>query len=214
VVIDVFRAFSLAPYAAARGARLVPVGEVAAARELKRRHPDWLLVGERYARPLPGFDYGNSPALIEAAPIAGRTLLHTTHAGTRGLVAARTASEVLTGSLVNAAAIVRYIRARAPALVSLVCMGLEGRASALEDDTCAELLAARLEDRPYDCAGIRPLLRASPGARKFFDPALEFAPERDFELCLALDRFAFVLRLGTADAEGVQALERVEVGLG
>ncbi|NLG76149.1 MAG: 2-phosphosulfolactate phosphatase, partial [Xanthomonadaceae bacterium] len=41
VVIDVFRAFSLAAYATARGARrIVPVADVEAARTLKREHPD------------------------------------------------------------------------------------------------------------------------------------------------------------------------------
>lgn len=199
VVIDVFRAFSTACYASAGGARVIPVALLEAARALKARHPDWLLAGERHARPLAGFDFGNSPTAIEAAPLAGRTLVHTTHAGTQGLVAALHAEEVLTGSLVNAGAIVRYVRAHAPGTVTLVRMGHEARARADEDDLCAELLAARLCGERYDTAG----------AEKFFDAAASWAPLRDFELCTALDRFDFVLRLGPADAEGLRALERI-----
>ena len=209
VVIDVFRAFTTACYASAAGARVIPVAEIDTALALKARHPDWLLAGERHARPLPGFDFGNSPALIEAAALAGRTLVHTTHAGTQGLVAARAADEVLTGSLVNAAAIARYLRARAPAVASFVRMGHEARERCAEDDLCAELIGARLAGESYATAAIAARLRRAPAAAKFFDPAASYAPERDFELCLAVDRFDFVLRLGPADHEGLRALEQV-----
>jgi 2-phosphosulfolactate phosphatase len=53
-------------------------------------------------------------------------------------------------------------------------------------------------------------LRAAPAAAKFFDPAASWAPEADFGLCAAVDRFDFVLRLAAADADGVRALERVD----
>ena len=45
----------------------------------------------------------------------------------------------VTGALVNAAAIVRYIRSRAPEVVTLVRMGHEARERCDEDDLCAEL---------------------------------------------------------------------------
>ncbi len=209
VVIDVFRAGTTACYASAAGARLIPVGAVEEALALRARHPGWLLAAERGARPVPGADFGNSPALIEHAPLAGRTLLHSTHAGTQGLVGARRAEEVLTGSLANAAAIVRYLRRRAPARVTLVRMGHEARERCPEDDACAELLAARLAGRDPPTAALATRLRDAPGAAKFFDPAADYAPQRDFELCLALDRFDFVLRLGPPDAEGLRSLEPV-----
>ena len=211
VVIDVFRAFSTACYAVAAGARVVPVADVDAALALGARHPDWLLAGERHGRDLPGFHFGNSPARIAAAALAGRTLVHTTHAGTQGLTQAPAADEVLTGSLVNAAAIVRYLAQRKPALVSIVRMGREARERCAEDDLCAELLGARLAGRAFDIADVGARLRAAPAAAKFFDPAAPWAPEADFGLCVALDRFDFVLRLAPPDADGVRALERVDV---
>jgi 2-phosphosulfolactate phosphatase len=210
VVIDVFRAFTTACYAAAAGARVVPVADIDAARALGARHPDWLLAGERDGRDLPGFDFGNSPARIAAAPLAGRTLVHTTHAGTQGVTRADAADEVLTGSLVNAAAIVRYLRRRSPAVVSIVRMGHQAQERSLEDDLCAELLAARLVGREHDTHDLAARLRAAPAAAKFFDPAATWAPEADFALCAAVDRFDFVLRLAAADAEGVRALERLD----
>lgn len=197
VVIDVFRAFSLAAYAFAAGARSVlPVDDIEHARQLKRDDPTRLLFGERHAQPPPDFDGGNSPAQVTRRDVRDRELIHTTHAGTQGLVNAVYADEVLTGALVNAAAIVRYLHMRAPAQVTLVRMGFEARERCTEDDLCAELLAARLRGEPYPLATIRDRLRTAPAAGKFFDPACQhYAPQADFDLCLAVDQFDFVLRL-------------------
>jgi 2-phosphosulfolactate phosphatase len=201
VVIDVFRAFSVAAYAFSRGAAaVIPVGAVEDARELKRQHPDWLLIGERHARKLPGFDCGNSPSDLEQIDVAGRTLIHTTHAGTQGLTNALQADEVITGALVNAAAIVRYIQARGPQIVTIVRMGHEARENSDEDDICAELLRSRLTGEPMPTDGIRERLRGASSAQKFFDPACDFAPERDFELCTRVDVFDFVLQLDRSSA--------------
>jgi 2-phosphosulfolactate phosphatase len=199
VVIDVFRAFSVAAYAFSRGAAtVIPVAAVEDACELKRQHPDWLLIGERHARRLPGFDCGNSPADLEQIDVAGRTLIHTTHAGTQGLTNALQADEVITGALVNAAAIVRYLQARQPGIVTIVRMGHEARENSDEDDICAELLRSRLSGEPMPADGIRERLRGASSAQKFFDPACHWAPERDFELCTRIDAFDFILRLDRA----------------
>jgi 2-phosphosulfolactate phosphatase len=197
VVIDVFRAFSLAAYAFAGGARaILPVADIEQARQLKRDDPTRLLLGERHAQPPPDFDGGNSPAQVTRRDVRDRELIHTTHAGTQGLVNALHADEVLTGALVNAAAIVRYIRRRTPAEVTLVRMGQEASKRCMEDDLCAELLTARLHGESYPLASIRDRLRLAEGASKFFDPACQhYAPRADFDLCLAVDQFDFVLRL-------------------
>lgn len=197
VVIDVFRAFSLAAYAFAGGVRTVfPVDDIEKARQLKRQDPSRLLLGERHAQPPPDFDGGNSPAQLTRRDLRGRELIHTTHAGTQGLVNAAQADEVLTGALVNAAAIVRYIHRQAPEQVTLVRMGYEARERCMEDDLCAELLAARLRGEPYPTMDIAARLRLAPAAKKFFDPACQhYAPQADFDLCTAVDCFDFVLKL-------------------
>ena len=199
VVIDVFRAFSVAAYAFSRGAAtVIPVADVTDARNLKRQHPDWLLIGERYARPLPGFDCGNSPADLEQLDLVGRTLIHTTHSGTQGLTSALQADEVITGALVNAGAIVRYLQVRQPDIVTIVRMGHEARENCDEDDICAELLRSRLSGDPMPTDGIRERLRGASSAQKFFDAACDWAPERDFELCTRIDEFDFILWLDTS----------------
>lgn len=213
VIIDVFRAFSLTAYAFAAGVRsIIPVASIDQAHLLKQQHcqqhDDCLLIGERYARPLPGFDLGNSPADLLALPLQGRTLIHTTHAGTQGLTQAGAADEVLTGALVNAAAIVRYIRALRAPQVTLVRMGQHATERCPEDDLCAELLAQRLRGEEPEVQGIAARLRAAPSAAKFFDPACPWAPAADFDLCTQVDRFDFVLRLDRSSHP--PQLQRVE----
>jgi 2-phosphosulfolactate phosphatase len=209
VVIDVFRAFTTAAYAFDAGAaRVLPAGEIEEALALGRRFPGSLLAGERHARKLPGFDAGNSPTEIRALDLRGRVLVHTTHAGTQGLVNASGADEVLTGAFVNISAVCRYIRSRAPRHVSLVRMGHEARARCAEDDLYAECLRLLLLDRPAPLAEVRERLRSAPAAVKFFDPAADWAPLEDFDYCTDVDRFNFVLRLKAA-ADAPRELEHL-----
>jgi 2-phosphosulfolactate phosphatase len=218
VVIDVFRAFSVAAHAFARGANAIyPIAEIEAARRLKREHPHWLLIGERHARPLPGFDCGNSPTELQRFDLHGRTLIHTTHSGTQGLASATAADEVITGALVNAAAIARYAKAGRSATVTLVRMGHEARERCDEDDLCAQILRERLAGSAgsagegHDAHSVREHLRAASSAAKFFDAACDWAPEEDFELCTRLDAFDFVLRLEAGEVG--PCLRRIDVPL-
>jgi 2-phosphosulfolactate phosphatase len=209
VVIDVFRAFSVAPHAFDAGAeRVFPVGEVDDAFELGRRFPGAVLAGERHARKLPGFDAGNSPTEIRALDLRGKLLVHTTHAGTQGLVNASQADEVLTGAFVNISAVCRYVQERGADLVSLVRMGHEARERCAEDDLYAECLGQLLRGQPAPLADVRDRLRSSPAARKFFDPACDWAPRDDFHYCTEVDRFDFVLRLRRVPGQPLE-LERI-----
>jgi 2-phosphosulfolactate phosphatase len=215
VVIDVFRAFTTALFVSANGSgRIVPVASEAAARALKAADPGAVLMGERGCIKLPGFDYGNSPADIEQVDFRGITVIQTTSAGTQGLEAAALrsgASEVVTGSFANAGAIVRHIRARAPEEVSLVALGTAGVEPSPEDTMCAMYLKNELEDFPNRFEALRRFLATVESAAKFFDPAKDYAPERDFELCMDLDRFGFVLRTERRP-DGLLELHRVEIG--
>lgn len=212
VIIDVFRAFAVAPHLVDCGAvRVLPAGEVEDALELGRRYPDVLLVGERHARRLPGFEAGNSPTEVRAARVAGRVAVHTTHAGTQGLVNATGADEVLTGSFVNISAVHRHIVARNPAQVSIVRMGQEARERCAEDDLYAECLKLMLEGRPAPLGEVRERLRDAPAALKFFDPTCDWAPRTDFDYCTEVDRFDFVLRLRRVPGEPIE-LERLNPG--
>lgn len=188
VIIDVFRAASVANYAFAAGAdRIFPVDTLEEAYQLKADHPDYLLVGERQCLKPDGFDYGNSPSELRALDLTGRTLVHATTAGTRGLAAAATvADRVLFCSFPNVSATADALTQAAPALVSIVAMGKAGQTPAPEDALCGVFLANILEGVPNRFETIPAFLRETPSADIFFGKTAIVPPE-DFALCLALD---------------------------
>jgi 2-phosphosulfolactate phosphatase len=211
VVIDVFRAFATAAYAVDAGAsRVLAVAEVDTALALRSSERDVVLVGERHGRRLPGFDAGNSPAELLALDLRGRTVVHTTHAGTQGLLAADDADEVLTGSFVNISAVARHIRATRPQRVSLVRMGHEARERCAEDDLYAESLRCLLAGEDARLADVRETLRSAPAARKFFDPECTWAPLDDFAYCTDVDRYSFVLQR-RRETDKLARLERIDL---
>ena len=148
VIIDVFRAFSMECWLYALGAAEVrPVGSIDETFAWRKKDPGCILVGERQGRRIEGCDLGNSPSSIDPEKIRGKRIIHTTSAGTQGIVSAARAEELLTGSFVNAKAVAAYIRRKAPDRVSLVCMGKAGVEPAEEDELCAVYLRSLLEGR-------------------------------------------------------------------
>ena len=195
VIIDVFRAMTVEAYVIQNGAAdLIPMGSVEDAFAYRDAHPGTLLMGERGGAMCPGFDFGNSPSQVKDFDFTGKTVVHTTSAGTQGVANAVNATEMLTGSLVNAKAIAEYIKASDAEDVSLVCMGLAGIESTREDTLCAEYIKALVEGTSIDlAAGIEECKQTS-GA-KFFDPAKPIFPEEDFWLSVEADKFDFVLHV-------------------
>ncbi|MGD2200979.1 MAG: 2-phosphosulfolactate phosphatase [Candidatus Bathyarchaeota archaeon] len=196
VIIDVFRAFTTAAHVMANGADLiVPVLTVEESFELRKKHPEWLQIGERGGIRVEGFDYGNSPYEVSLADFSGRTVIQTTGAGTQGVVNATSADDIILGSFVMAGAIVRRIQRIQPDLVSLVAMGNVGMKPNEEDESCAEYLEARLRGENPDIEGMKERIRAAPSGAKFFDRSRPQFREEDFHLAMELDRFDFVLRV-------------------
>ncbi|WP_205601325.1 2-phosphosulfolactate phosphatase [Virgibacillus sp. YIM 98842] len=197
VIIDVFRAFSVACYIADKDPKsLIAVGNIEEAYCLKEEEgKNAVLIGERESVMQPGFDYGNSPSSVKDVNFWQQTVIHTTSAGTQGIVNAKQAEEIITGSFVNVQAIVHYIRKKNPETVTLVCMGWCGTEAADEDQFCAEYIQKALLGVDNDFDGIIEFLRNKSSTPSFMTEAAskEEALE-DFDLCLALDRFDFVLR--------------------
>lgn len=196
VVIDVFRAFTTAAYVMANGAeRIIPVGTVEKAFEMKRANQSVILMGERDGKQVQGFDYGNSPHEIRDVDFTGVTVVQTTSAGTRGLIRARKADEILPGSFVMADAIVEYIKERRPEVVSLVAMGWGGVGKAPEDELLAEYIEMRLKGEENDFEAMRETIRRHPEGAKFFDKTQKTFVEGDFHAAMDINRFSFCLKL-------------------
>ena len=201
VIIDVFRAFSVEAYLVNSNVeKIIPVGDMQIAYDYKRKDPKVILVGERHGKILPGFDFGNSPSQLEGVDLTGKTVVHTTSAGTQGIANAKNADVILTGSLVNAKAVAKYILKNGYEDVSLVCMGLEAKVPTEEDTLCAKYIKSILEGNPIELKDEINNLKVTSGT-KFFDLSQQDVfPKRDFYLCTDVDKFDFVLRLGSDGA--------------
>ena len=194
VIIDVFRAFSVGCYAYDAGAtKIIATDDAGKAFELKERYSNSVLIGERNEKKIEGFDFGNSPSEILKADLRGKTAIHTTTAGTRGLVNATKADSVLTGSFVNAGAIIKYIRDLDPPFVTLVAMGYRATVSAEEDLLCAEYIANGLLGKDLIPEERIAGLRHTSGMRFFNPDNINFSPPSDFFLCTMTNRFKFIL---------------------
>lgn len=211
VIIDVFRAFSVACYAYDAGAlKVIATGEVQRALDLKKAYRIAILAGERNEKKIPGFDLGNSPTEIISTEMTGKILIHTTTSGTNGLIHAKDAETILTGSLVNAGAVARYIRDKNPERISLVAMGYRGEVSAEEDLLCAEIIKADLENKTISAEKLVRNLKNTSGKRFFMPENISFSPPTDFFLCTMINRFDFVLK-AVRRSDGNIDLERIEV---
>ncbi len=227
VVIDVLRAFTVAAYALAGGAReLLLVRTVAEALALRAEgHPDALLAGEVDGRMIPGFDINNSPVMMQAAAVRDRLIIQRTGAGTQGAVSARHASRLLVASLVNARATATYAThlatahgADGAAQITLVptanSIEDEGR-EAIEDDICADYLEALLHGRD-DASGIlsRGIARLEANERLgIWSQGLADFPPGDVTAALAVDQFDFAMagERHTHGAVEYVAVRRVKV---
>lgn len=195
VIIDVFRAFSLEAYLFSKGVkRIIPIGQLEIAFQLKKEHPDWVLFGEREGKQVEGCDFGNSPSQIETIDLKGKTCIHTTSAGTQGIVNAKHADLIITGALVNAKAIANYIQKKNPDFVSLVAMGNQGKTHCDEDVYCAQYIQSLLEGKDFDLEKKIEALKESDG-KKFLDQENDVFPEADFYFATKANQFDFVIEV-------------------
>src|SRR5205814_5173897 len=127
VVFDVLRATTTIAAALYSGAKEIRVFDsLEAARSAAVEFTsEKLLCGESKCLAPQGFDLGNSPVTYKRGVVSGKTLFLSTTNGTRALVAARNASLLLTGALVNARAVAGALKARWQD-VTLLCAGTDG----------------------------------------------------------------------------------------
>jgi len=211
VIIDVFRAFSTACYVIDNGAtKIITVAFIEDAYRLKETNPDYILMGEENEKMIPDFDYGNSPYHILNVDFTSKTVVQRTTAGTQGLVNASYTDELLTGSFVNAGAVIEYIRKKKPAQVSLVGMGYSTQEPVEEDVFCAEYIRNELLGKKSDFAKMVKVIKKT-SARRFYDPSnINFNPPQDVDLCLDLNRFNFVLK-AEKSSSGLISLKKTEM---
>lgn len=191
IVVDVFRAFTVSYFILANNPKkYIAVDNIELAFSLKQQYSDSLLIGERNGIKIEGFDYGNSPSEIVNKDFSNKTVIHTTTAGTKGLIRQPEYNTVIIGSFVNANAIVKYILKNKIEVVNIYCTAEKGKLFGEEDYYFADYLKSKIEKKEIDYKEIKHKLRIGSG-KGFRDNG--FAPYSDFEYCMDLDKYDSIL---------------------
>lgn len=206
VVIDVIRAFTVAPWCLARGASrlLFAPGVEEAVRAQAEHIPDALLLKDRAADPR--FALPNAPGRIAREDLTGRTVIQVTGNGTRGAYAVGPAPIVLCASFVTAAATARAVLAAAAERVILV--PTEGD----EDVAFADYLAAMLDGgaSPDPAPYLERVVASAAGrecAKRGADPAYPGFDADDLRRCIEIDAIDHALQARSEDG-GLLAVAR------
>ncbi|MFO7942227.1 MAG: 2-phosphosulfolactate phosphatase [Bacillota bacterium] len=199
VVVDILRATTTITAALGAGALGVwAVTSPEAARQLGVSRAA-ITAGERDGRQIPGLDLGNSPIEHSGALVAGRHVALTTSNGTRTIVLARDASEILLGCFNNLGALVDVLEKIRATKVLVACAGTSGgRRITPEDVLFAGELVRGLRRSYRDLGGgaqlardyararaqnLEDVLRESPAGRRLMDLGyesdLDWAARRD-----------------------------------
>ena len=195
VVIDVLRSFTTAAVALAKGAGAIyPVDGVAATNALLGKVTNPVSVGALAGGdPIPGFDFGNSPARLMHEDLAGKQVVMSTASGVLGLQRFREASRLYAASLVCARATVAAICATGAAEICFVITGEWVDRDGDEDIACADYLESLLCGEPAAPDQFARRVRDSDFGRRFAAGTWPNLPPADLELAAMVDLFDFAM---------------------
>ena len=200
VIVDVFRAFTTAAVALARGARqIVMVADPAEALALREKGVGEITVGEVNGIRPEGFDFGNSPYEMTQTSLEGKVVIQSTRAGTTGVAAATQAEAVYGASFVVADATAQAVLRDNPSYVTIVAMGWNARVRTDEDELCALYLRNRMQGRRPDPDALRKLVLESGEVAKFRDPNQPHFHPQDLDITLEVNKYDFAVRIRRED---------------
>ncbi|WGS65577.1 2-phosphosulfolactate phosphatase [Marinitoga aeolica] len=142
IVIDTLRATSSIATALSVGCDSITiVNNPEKAFELKGEHT--LLLGERNAMKISGFDYSNSPSEIlkNAAHFKNKKIILCTTNGSKSLLLANSKGITIAASLINLKAVLQYLLTRKIDDIGIICSGTDGNVSLEDVFTAGRLLS-------------------------------------------------------------------------
>jgi 2-phosphosulfolactate phosphatase len=203
VAVDVIRAFTTAAYAFAAGARhIYLVDTVAEALAMKEADADLLAMGEDRGRRPTGFDFSNSPVAIATADLDGRELVQRTSAGTRGVIAARSATRLWCASLVCASATAAAVNASGLGAPAYVITGnFEGRPerNGFDDLATAQLIERARLGHDLDAERTSRAVASSDEARRTLALGRGDSYPEDIIYATRVDAFDFAMEVQRVD---------------
>lgn len=203
VVIDTLRSFTTAAVALAGGAsKLYPVENLTTARALSARVDKALLLGAvGGGDPVPGLDFGNSPAQLLTANLKGRSLIMSTAAGVRGLQRFHSTRHLFAASLVCGRATAEAIRKLKAKSVCFIITGEWVDRDGDEDIACADYIEALLRGESPDKAVYAERVRQSDFGRRFLAGTWPNLPLADLEIAADVDRYDFAMPVERRDGQ-------------
>lgn len=197
VVVDVFRAATVASTILALDATsILPVATAEEAFALKEKYPGSIITGEERGIMIEGFDVGNSPSALSKVKLKGRTVIQRTSAGTQGLTLAAAnlgtaVDSVYFGAFTTLHALTEYMKERVRGTLTIVAMDGEDT----EDGYYARCLRRTMEGGLVTHEEVREYLTSHPKAAHFFNKEHTSHPVEDFDICVDVDRYDFVVKL-------------------
>lgn len=111
ILVDIYRSTTTIPIILRNGAKEVyPTEFVEEARDLKRKNPEFLAIGERLGFRVPLFDYGNSPSRLWGVDFTGKSVIFTSTNGTKVLRKLIGTGDIFLSSFVNVSATVAAVK--------------------------------------------------------------------------------------------------------
>ena len=206
IVIDVLRCCSTVVTALANASDgVIPTKTVKEAHVLHKKHPEFILAGERRGIKPKGFDLGNSPLEFSPQKVKRKQIILTTTSGTKAIISSKNAKYVFTGAFLNAEATAKAalrIAEQEETGISLISAGTDGRFS-LEDFICAGAIAESFQaDNIEHSDAVLAALLAFQQARKSLDRVIRSGYharyltsqgfEEDVKFCSQLNVFKIV----------------------
>ncbi len=201
VVIDVYRATSAIVAGLGSGIeKIIPVSTVDEAKAY--RDKGFIAAAERKGAIVDGFDLGNSPISFTEERLKNQTVVLSTSNGTKALIKAKQAKEIIVGAFLNQTAVVNHINQNHESVI-LLCAGWRDRFN-LEDTLVAGAMAEALLNLGWitECdsalAAIRLNNLAKPNIELFMKDAshtnrlAHLKLEEDIAYCNQIDTFDIV----------------------
>ncbi len=207
VAVDVIRAFTTAAAAFSAGARAIYlVAGVDEALAFKAAHPGSVAMGEDHGLMPDGFELPNSPVQAAAADLDGRLVVQRTSAGTRGAVAARSATRLWVGNLVCASATAATVATSGLGPPTYVITGWfadrDDRPGTDDRLTATYLDALRRGERP-DAATVARAVATTDEATRTLALGDGHVDPGDIAFATDVDRFDFAMEV-TRDESGLR----------
>ena len=205
VAVDVLRAFTTAAYAFAAGARhIVLVDSVEEALAFRAEHLHAMAMGEDRGRRVDGFDFSNSPVEVAAADLDDRVLVQRTSAGTRGVVAARSATRLWCAGLVCASATAAALQSSGLGDPSYVITGrsVGDRSGGGDDDVAtAQLIERARLGLDLDADRTSRFVASSEEAKRTLAHGPGHANPDDVVFATKVDLFDFAMEVNRIDGQ-------------